>query len=398
MTQMVTLSTSEIGTIAEADGVVCAIALEDDLAEVAIVERYYVEPGTRVAPGDPVALLRTARYVYDLPATAAGIVVECTVPAGDEVELGTPLLRLEPAEHLIEPEPDACGANDPPRATPLARKLALAHGFSLAAITGSGCGGRIRAADVRALLGLEQPIAAPAAIMAEPAPSPILPPAPRPLPVVFRELVATVPRALTAFELDLERIVERARRPDSRRARRGRQVTLLDHLIHAAAMALLEHPNLHSAWTEAGILMHRQMRVQITSPCAAGWGDILLPDAAGLSPVGIARVRQALEPSPRLPRGERGSEGERPPPTFAIVDGATTTAWWREPEIDVPCSAVLTLGAPRRRPVVVAGSAGTSIAVHQRMIVTLAYDARHLTQTDADAFLRTLRRRVESRP
>src|SRR3712207_3427364 len=67
-----------------------AARLDWDAAREALVAHYYVAPGDHVRAGDPVALLRTDRYAYDIPANRDGVVGELLVVAGERVVLGTP--------------------------------------------------------------------------------------------------------------------------------------------------------------------------------------------------------------------------------------------------------------------------------------------------------------------
>src|SRR3712207_4492837 len=76
--------------------------LEGDTSGTVTVERYYVAPGDEVQPGDPVCMLRSERYVYDLPAEAAGVVQALLVSTGDQVEVGAPLLAVSAAQLVSE--------------------------------------------------------------------------------------------------------------------------------------------------------------------------------------------------------------------------------------------------------------------------------------------------------
>jgi pyruvate/2-oxoglutarate dehydrogenase complex dihydrolipoamide acyltransferase (E2) component len=58
-------------------------------------------------------------------------------------------------------------------------------------------------------------------------------------------------------------------------------------------------------------------------------------------------------------------------------------------------AALLGVGAAERRLVAVEVPNGTALGVRTRTILTLWYDARHLSQAQADAFLGDIRQRIE---
>jgi 2-oxoglutarate dehydrogenase E2 component (dihydrolipoamide succinyltransferase) len=80
--------------------------------------------------------------------------------------------------------------------------------------------------------------------------------------------------------------------------------------------------------------------------------------------------------------------------TFTIVD--LSDPFWGDPSgLARRQSALLGVGAIRRRPLVVADRGIDRIVVHPAALLTLAYDVRVLGQCHADAFLRDVRRRLE---
>lgn len=143
-----------------ADLVVLARLPTGDTSPTIRVERYYVEQGASVLPGDAVACLRSDRYVYELPAEVEGEVLEYLAEPGSETAAGAPVLRLgEPQQQDIPPD----GVGPPPgravRLTPLARKMAAVHALDLSHLPETPSGRWIRAGDIRALLGIDVPAA-----------------------------------------------------------------------------------------------------------------------------------------------------------------------------------------------------------------------------------------------
>jgi pyruvate dehydrogenase E2 component (dihydrolipoamide acetyltransferase) len=154
--------------------------------EAAVLSRWLVRPGDRVARGDVVALLETVKSEIEMETFRGGVVAELLVDEGREVPVGTVLALLrtgeeagEPAEPLpaagppppgvpaVLPEPAAADAAPPSpttarvRASPAARRRAAEAGIDLAGVPGSGAGGEVLLADLERAAGLAAPEAAP---------------------------------------------------------------------------------------------------------------------------------------------------------------------------------------------------------------------------------------------
>lgn len=145
-------------------------------------------PGDPVKRGDIVAVVETQKGAIEIEIFEDGVLERYLVEPGVEVPVGTPLAVIAKAGEAAAPAPPsppapapaAAPAQAPPpqpspppvaapavaagRASPAARKLAAERGVDLSRITGSGPGGAIVLADVEAA-------AAPAPAEAPPRPS-----------------------------------------------------------------------------------------------------------------------------------------------------------------------------------------------------------------------------------
>ena len=144
-------------------------------------------------PGDPVALeegiveISTDKVDAEVPSPAAGTLAEILVQADETVPTGTVLCRIAagagaaaaapeppPADTAAlegRPAPAPTAGNGADNATPVAARMASAHGLDVAAIHGSGPRGRVTKDDV--LAHAEGNGGAPAAAPAPP-PSPLV--------------------------------------------------------------------------------------------------------------------------------------------------------------------------------------------------------------------------------
>jgi pyruvate dehydrogenase E2 component (dihydrolipoamide acetyltransferase) len=166
-----------------------------DFSDVPVVE-LLVEPGAVVALDDPLVVVESDKATMEIPAPFAGTVKELTVAVGDKVSEGSKVAVLEAADGAAEPaaeqratptteaaaassvasavvaeaqaaptgkdappapQPTSSYAADGPggnsaaapvHASPVVRRMAREKGIDLAAITGSGRGGRITKEDL----------------------------------------------------------------------------------------------------------------------------------------------------------------------------------------------------------------------------------------------------------
>lgn len=140
--------------------------LGEGLQEAQLVQ-WHVKPGDQVQVDQPLLSVETAKAIVEIPAPYAGQVVRLFGAPGDTILTGAPLVSIDSgapdddagtvvgrveAAHLRMPEtapahsPGPCGT----RALPSVRLLARQLNVDIAALTPSGAGGIISAADVRA--------------------------------------------------------------------------------------------------------------------------------------------------------------------------------------------------------------------------------------------------------
>ncbi|WP_174548916.1 biotin/lipoyl-containing protein, partial [Actinomadura formosensis] len=177
-----------------------------DTMEEGVISSWQKQPGDEVAVGDVLVDIETDKAVMEFEAYEAGVLEKILVPEGESAAIGAPIAVITPAggakqpappqaaaepeaapepapkaepkpEPKPEAEPEAAPAPQPaaeaparapersaasrPPSSPLARRLARDHDIDLAALTGSGPGGRIVRADIEAAIRAGAPAEAP---------------------------------------------------------------------------------------------------------------------------------------------------------------------------------------------------------------------------------------------
>ena len=431
------------------------------------VTRWLKKVGDAVALDEPLVEVSTDKVDTEIPAPAAGTLLsitaeeDVTVPVGGELaKIGTagaapqaaPAPAPAPAPAAAVPEPRSAPpppaptpppapaptpapapAPTPPSApapavapaaaapaagdgapyvTPLVRKLAAENGIDLAAVTGTGVGGRIRKQDVLAAAETKKaPPAAPAP--AAPAAAPAAAAAPSPLAHLrgttqkanrvrkltarkTRESLQASAQLTQTHEVDMTKIVMlRARAKKEFAEREGVNLTFLPFFARAAIDALKAHPNINASYNEeAGeITYYDAEHLGFAVDTEQGLLSPVVHNAGDLSLAGLARAISDIAARAR-------SGGLKPDElsggTFTITNIGSQGALFDTPILVPPQAAMLGTGAIVKRPrVIVDGSGNESIGVRSVCYLPLTYDHRLIDGADAGRFLTTIRKRLE---
>jgi pyruvate dehydrogenase E2 component (dihydrolipoyllysine-residue acetyltransferase) len=116
------------------------------------VARWLVAEGQDVAEDEPLVEIQTDKTTVEIPSPAAGVVSRILVEEGTVVPVGTVLVVIggDGAERVAEPAVSRVQDSGRVQATPLVKRIAKELGVDIAAVAGSGPGGRVTDADVRA--------------------------------------------------------------------------------------------------------------------------------------------------------------------------------------------------------------------------------------------------------
>jgi pyruvate dehydrogenase E2 component (dihydrolipoamide acetyltransferase) len=365
--------------------------------EEATVSRWLVADGAAVAAGQLVVELETDKATVELEAPSAGV-LRIVASEGDVVAVDGVLAEIqgaggaetterayagslapEPAPAAVDgrarpslPAPDADG-RPRPIASPAARRIARERGTDLAAVQGSGPGGRIVARDV----GL--------AATDEAAPRDD-----RLRTAVVAGITASwqqIPHVHIGGELAADGLVaaRAATPPDA-------AVTVTDLLVVALARALADVPELNALLRPDGSV-HRSPAVHLSLAVATEGGVVapVLRDAGALTPVEVARERRRLVDAARQGAldGHDLAGG-----TCTLSNLGAHPVDFFAPVVSGPQVAMVATGRVADRPVVVDGMLG----VRPRMWANVALDHRAADGEAGGRLLAALERQIALLP
>jgi pyruvate dehydrogenase E2 component (dihydrolipoamide acetyltransferase) len=279
------------------------------------------------------------------------------------------------------------------KATPLARKVAREYGIDLAAVAGTGPGGRVLREDVEKAkaAGIQKPIAA--------APAPAAPTAEEKL-VPFTGMRRTIAKKMLQSKVEsaqtyMSNTVDASRLQAYREEllpfvekKYGVRLTITDLMMKITGAALREHPVVNTRWTDKGVLFLPEVHMGMAMALDEGLIVPVIKSINTKSLGQIAQDRTALikkgKTSSFLPDDIKGS-------TFTLSAMGMFGIEQFTAIINQPENAILGVAAIIDKPVVVKGQ----IVIRPMMNVNLSYDHRTIDGAEAGKFMQTLKAFIE---
>jgi len=288
--------------------------------------------------------------------------------------------------------------------TPIVRKLANEQGVDLAAVTGTGVGGRIRKQDI---LDASAPAAASSAPAAE-APAAAAPalevsplrgtsvPMSRLRKVIAERAVISMQSSAqltSVVEVDVTLVAKfRDKVKADFQAKTGNKLSFLPFFALAAAEALTAYPIINATIDGDTIVYPAQENISIAVDTERGLLTPVIRDASSLDLAGLAG--QIADLAERT-RDNKLKPDELAGGTFTLTNTGSRGALFDTPIVFLPQSAILGTGIVAKKPVVVSVDGSDAIAIRSMVYLALSYDHRIVDGADAARFLVAVKNRLE---
>jgi 2-oxoglutarate dehydrogenase E2 component (dihydrolipoamide succinyltransferase) len=396
--------------------------LGESITEGTIIE-WRKKAGDAIARDEILLEIGTDKVDSEIPSPAGGVVVELLVQEKDVVPVETVIARIEtdgdaPVK-TEEPDtetakadvPDEKGESkveEPPKKipkseisekkssagrtfyTPLVRSIAEKEGISqeeLAGIPGSGRSGRVTKKDVLAYLKSGREEAAPA----EPSRIPMTDE------VVemerMRQIIAqhmrksldTAAHVHVVSEADVTDMVEFCqKRRDQFLRQEGFKLTYTPFFIMAVVKAIQDNPIVNASLDGTTIQHNRNVNMGIAVAVEKGLIVPVIPKCEELNFLGLCR--RVNDISIRA-RREEISPDELQGSTFSISNFGIFGNIYGTPIINQPNSAILGIGAVKKRPIVHETPRGDAIVIRSMTYLSLGFDHRLIDGAGGGNFL-----------
>jgi len=387
------------------------------MTEGLIVE-WRKKEGDPVTKGDILFVLETEKVTYEVEAPEDGTIGKILVKEQETVPVGAIVAYLlkpgestaaitatpaaAPRAEAASPAPAAASAaaaapaapaGGRVKASPLARKVAREYGIDLAAVAGTGPGGRVLRQDVEKAkaAGTQKPAAA--------APAPAAPAAEEKL-VPFTGMRRTIAKKMLQSKVEsaqtyMSNTVDASKLQQYREAllpfvekKYGVRLTITDLMMKVTAAALREHPVVNTRWTDKGILYLPEVHMGMAMALDEG---LIVPVIKSINSKSLGQI--AVDRTALIKKGKTNSflPDDIKGSTFTLSAMGMFGIEQFTAIINQPENAILGVAAIIDKPVVVKGQ----IVIRPMMNVNLSYDHRTIDGAEAGKFMQTLKAFIE---
>ena len=336
------------------------------------VARWLVAEGQEIAEDDPLVEIQTDKATVEVPSPYSGTVLKILVAEGEIAPVGAELVVIGAAGESFDAvvaAPSGDGAAraatlapapvERVQATPVVRRIAQELGVDLAAVTGTGPGGRVTEDDVRAAAGegRREPLRGVRRVIAEH------------MARAHRE----VPPVTWVEECDFEDV------PLDR---------LLPIVVKACAEALVEFPELNARLDGAAIVLLDRYDIGVAVQTEEG---LIVPVVRGANEKTIDVLASEIAELAEGARAGSLSADELRNSTFTVSSAGKLAGLFQTPIVNYPEVAILSIGRVAPRPVVRDGV----VVVRRTGALALTFDHRVVDGARAAAFGLAVIARIE---
>ena len=402
--------------------------LSDTMTEGTLV-KWLKKEGDKVAVGDVLAEVETDKATMEMAANDDGILGKIYVTAGSKAVLGAALAVLvEEGEAVPEapaakapvkpaaPAASGGGATSAPaargsssraaaaaatnggriKASPLARKIAAEKGVDLRTLAGTGPGGRIVRADVlSAPVGGSAPAGRPVQTI-----RPVAGPDDQRIPLTgMRTIIADrllasktqIPHFYLNIEVDAAPILALRQEINAGTEKSGgNKYTVNDFILKAVAAAAAQVPGVNASFDGDAIVQFAAVNVSVAIAVEEGLVTPVLRDAHRKS---LLEISTAVKDFAARAKSKKLSPDEFAGGTITVSNLGAYGIDNFDAIINPPQSAILSIGAARKVPVV---NAKGELTVGDRMWVGMSCDHRVIDGAVGATYLAALRKLLEN--
>jgi pyruvate dehydrogenase E2 component (dihydrolipoamide acetyltransferase) len=380
----------------------------EGMAEGEIV-RWLVKEGDALTQDQPMVEVMTDKATVEIATPRAGRVLERRFKEGDRCPVGEILIVIEPAAEAELPAAVSSAKTPGPApggevsgtvlATPATRRLARELGVDLSRVRGTGPGGQITAADVKATKAGSKPDDA---LDNQPTPSITVPSVPGDVRVPFRGVrrmiadhMVLTQKQTAQFtyveEVDCTELVELRNKAEARLASQNIKLTYLPFFVKAAVEALKKHPQLNATLDEAAgeIVQRREYHIGIAAQTPEGLMVPVIRHADRRTLLDLAREVDRLAVAAK---NNRVSQRDLGGSTFTITSLGVLGGIVATPIVNYPEVAILAIHKIAKRPVVI----DDKIVIRDMMNLSMTVDHRLVDGYDAATFVAEMKASLET--
>jgi len=197
-------------------------------------------------------------------------------------------------------------------------------------------------------------------------------------------------------EADYHR-VEQARRSlgEQWKKREGFALTYLPFVARAVSIALGKFPNLNATFDGDSLVVHQ--RINLGVAVDLGGDGLVVPVVKDVPNKSLPQIAREINELAQKARSNRLRPDDLTEGTYTITNNGAFGTVITAPIINQPQVAILSTDGVRKKPVVIEGPDGDSIAIRPVGVLAQAFDHRAVDGAYSAAFLREVKAAIESR-
>lgn len=367
---------------------------------------WHKKPGDRVEANELLFEVSTDKVDTEIPAPAAGTLVEIIVQEGETVEVGVQLgiLQVEgeqadaaPAAVAVPSKPAApkpsspiADPSAPPPLSPVVSRLLAEHGLSPGDVGGTGTGGRIKRKDVlNHVAALQGSVGAPSAPAGDHTVIPFNTARKRTAEHMVRSKAAS-PHVLQAVEVDFQRVADaRASHAADWKAREGFALTYLPFIARAVCQAIGDFPNVNAIIDRESLLVWQDVHLAIAVDL--DFDGLVAPVIRNAQEKSVADLARSIADKASKARDRSLSTDDFVGGTYTISNSGVFGTMITAPIINQPQVAILSTDGIKKRPVVIETDEGDDIVVRPVGVLAQSFDHRAIDGAYSAAFLKRIK-------
>ena len=395
-----------------------------------VVTRWYKRVGDAVKADEMLFDVETDKVSTEIPAPASGVVAEILVQEGATAKVGSRLAVIRESgasagavaaqhasaataapqtamTHAGKVAPPSVGeqaqrqAGD--RLSPVVRRLIAEHRLNPADIRGTGRDGRITREDVLGLVAQRGAQGQGEARTQTRAPYTVGTQTRKPLNTVRKRTGdrmlkswTTAPHVLQAVEADFMR-VEQARQAAGAawKAREGFTLTYLPFIARAVSVALAKFPLLNASLDGDDLVLHPRINIGIAVDL--NFEGLVVPVVKDVPGKSLPQLAREINDLAQRARTNRLKPDDMTGGTYTLSNSGVFGTLITAPIINQPQVAILSIDGVRKKPVVIEGPQGDSIAIRPVGVLAQTFDHRAIDGAYSAAFLREVKTLIETR-
>lgn len=392
------------------------------------VNEWLAQEGTWVEKGALIAEIETEKVAYEIESPHEGF-LHITVSAGETVPVEVPIGQFASDEaayqSLLGGQTPATAAPEQPqamtetaapvestpaapamsggriKASPLARKMAADRGMDLAALSGTGPGGRIVKRDI--LAAEAQGVTAPS-VSAPPA---LSQDSLEPVRIPFKGVRATIARRMVEslntsaqlssfWEVELDQLLALRQQFLNREEQLGTRVSINALLVKAIACAATRVPIANAEIDGDEIVIHRSVNVGIATalPGATEYDSVLVvPVLKNVQAMGVVEIDKAMKSLVARARNNELGPDDLTGSTITLstTAGLSPPGLRSTPVLNLPNTTLIGPSTPEQKPVCRDGE----VVVRTMMPISMTFDHRVMDGEPAARFGMALHEAIE---